>query len=106
MYRPLPKELTIKNSPIEGLGVFTNELLPISRIFDNPPTHFYKEENRRSTLGGFLNHSFSPNCKILDIDDKGYLKTLRDIEPGEELTVDYTITPCGSDYLESIKKFK
>ena len=25
MYRPLPNELTIKNSPIEGLGLFTNE---------------------------------------------------------------------------------
>ena len=25
MYRPLPKELTIKNSPIEGLGLFTNK---------------------------------------------------------------------------------
>ena len=22
MYRPLPKQLTIKNSPIEGLGLF------------------------------------------------------------------------------------
>ena len=25
MYRPLPKELTIKNSPIEGLGLFAVE---------------------------------------------------------------------------------
>ena len=24
MYRPLPDGLTIKNSPIEGLGLFTN----------------------------------------------------------------------------------
>ena len=25
MYRPLPNELTIKNSPIEGLGLFTSK---------------------------------------------------------------------------------
>ena len=25
MYRPLPKELTIKNSPIEGLGLFATK---------------------------------------------------------------------------------
>jgi len=25
MYKPLPKTLTIKNSPIEGLGLFATE---------------------------------------------------------------------------------
>ena len=25
MYRPLPKQLTIKNSSIEGLGIYANE---------------------------------------------------------------------------------
>ncbi len=25
MYKPLPKQLTIKNSPIEGLGIFATE---------------------------------------------------------------------------------
>ena len=29
MYRPLPDGLTIKNSPIEGLGLFTNiDIIP------------------------------------------------------------------------------
>ena len=32
MYRPLPKELTIKTSPIEGLGLYANEDIKKIRI--------------------------------------------------------------------------
>ena len=34
MYRPLPDGLTIKNSPIEGLGLFTN--IAIKKGISNP----------------------------------------------------------------------
>ena len=62
MYRPLPDGLTIKNSPIEGLGLFTN--IDIKKNTFIGVTHIRDEqfENKyiRTPLGGFYNHSNEP----------------------------------------------
>ena len=62
MYRPLPKELTIKNSPIEGLGLFATEDIKSNSFIG--VTHIRDEqfENKyiRTPLGGFYNHSNEP----------------------------------------------
>ena len=62
MYRPLPNELTIKNSPIEGLGLFTSKDIKANTIIG--VTHIRDEqfENKyiRTPLGGFYNHSNEP----------------------------------------------
>ena len=62
MYRPLPDGLTIKNSPIEGLGLFTN--VDIKKNTFIGITHIRDEqfENKyiRTPLGGFYNHSNEP----------------------------------------------
>jgi SET domain-containing protein len=101
MYRPLPKSVTIKNSSIEGLGLFAAEF--ISSGTDLGMTHVYDErfENSyiRLPLGGFFNHSENPNCKVVDqpIDEVGNvinhlrLITIKDIQPGEEITAYYTL---------------
>ena len=63
MYRPLPKELTIKNSPIEGLGLYATK--DIKKNIFIGVTHIRDEqfENKyiRTPLGGFYNHSNDPN---------------------------------------------
>ena len=63
MYRPLPKELTIKSSPIEGLGLYATVKIK-NNIFIGV-THIRDEqfENKyiRTPLGGFYNHSNNPN---------------------------------------------
>ena len=63
MYRPLPKQLTIKNSLIEGLGLFANE--PIKKNTFIGVTHVREEQFEskyiRTPLGGFYNHSDNPN---------------------------------------------
>ena len=63
MYRPLPKELTIKNSPIEGLGLYAKEDIKKNTFIG--VTHIRDEqfENKyiRTPLGGFYNHSNDPN---------------------------------------------
>ncbi len=63
MYRPLPEFLTIKNSPIEGLGLYTTKFIKINTFIGL--THIYDEnfENNyiRTPLGGFYNHSNKPN---------------------------------------------
>ena len=63
MYRPLPKQLTIKNSGIEGLGLFAIE--DIKKHSFIGVTHIRDEqfENKyiRTPVGGFYNHSNEPN---------------------------------------------
>ena len=63
MYRPLPNELTIKNSPIEGLGLFAtkdikaNTFIGITHIRDEQ----FENKYIRTPIGGFYNHSDHPN---------------------------------------------
>jgi len=62
MYRPLPNGLTIKNSPIEGLGLFAtknikaNSFIGITHIRDEQ----FENKYIRTPLGGFYNHSNEP----------------------------------------------
>ena len=62
MYRPLPDELTIKSSPIEGLGLFAtkeikaNTFIGITHIRDEQ----FENKYIRTPLGGFYNHSDNP----------------------------------------------
>jgi|TARA_B110000240_G_C13120513_1_gene292417 SET domain-containing protein len=89
-YRPLPESLTIKPSSIEGLGLFAVKTIP--KNTDLGMIHFsYGELIIRTPLGGFINHSEKPNCKKLDLEDEWHLKTIKEIKPGEELTLKYTM---------------
>ena len=63
MYKPLPNCLTIKKSPIEGLGLYAKETIEancfigITHIQDKDFDNGYI----RTPLGGFYNHSNEPN---------------------------------------------
>ena len=65
MYRPLPDFLTIKKSPIEGLGLYAtedikeNSFIGLTHIQDNNFENGYI----RTPLGGFYNHSNEPNVR-------------------------------------------
>ena len=119
MYRPLPKNLTIKDSKIEGLGLFSktkikkNSFLGITHVKHDD----FQDMYIRTPLGGFYNHSKNPNVTKISSDtlpkydfgqnieikikesleDKNnnklkyfYLVSLKDIEPGEEILAKYT----------------
>jgi SET domain-containing protein len=78
-YKPLPDYLDIQKSDIEGLGLFAKDNIP-----------------EDTDLGRFFNHSEDANCYIqeeLDWDDYRvfHVYTLRDIQIGEELTLNYHI---------------
>ena len=89
-YRPLPDSLTIKQSSIEGLGLFATQTIP--KNTDLGMIHFsYGDLLIRTPLGGFINHSNKPNCKKLDLEDEWHLKTTKEIKAGEELTLKYTL---------------
>lgn len=82
---PRDYKFKIDVSPIHGEGVFA--------------TSFYKENEvigpvriglNRTPLGYKTNHSGDPNSETVGLEDgTGYMRTLRPIEPGEEITIDY-----------------
>ena len=65
MYKPLPKCLTIKKSPIEGLGLYAttnikaNSFIGLTHIQDKD----FENGFIRTPLGGFYNHSNEPNVR-------------------------------------------
>ncbi len=89
---PLPKCLTIRPSKIHGLGLFATEdiakdvKLGISHVKDEDA----KDGTVRTPLGGFVNHSYSPNVDLLDDNKQWIMVTINEIKKGDELTVDYT----------------
>ena len=107
MYRPLPDYVTIRESPIAGLGLFATEdidkgtSLGVSHIKNTSGK--FEDNYIRTPLGGSINHSDDPNCikfipdvvvaPDIKISPPQYmsLKTIKDIKRGEELTVTYTL---------------
>ncbi len=94
-----------KKSRADGFGIFAEEKItkgtefyeiPLDIIYDKPKQRCarigenkYVDDNR---VLNWVNHSCNPNTK-LDINrDKPALIALRDIETGEEITVDYNRT--------------
>ena len=102
MYKPLPESLTIKQSGINGLGLFASQkLMPGTNL---GMSHLKIGDTIfRTPLGGFINHANEANCVKAELrmtaeDVKSHahnykkwnLITIRDIKEGEELTVRYT----------------
>jgi SET domain-containing protein len=115
MYRPLPLSLEIRPSQIHGNGLFTVDHIPsgtnlgISHVYHD----WFPDGWIRTPLGGFYNHSDTPNCKLIGkvldegfITDVQFLVTIVDIESNEELTCTYTlwnpleIVEQGSKYMK------
>ena len=102
MYKPLPESLTIKTSKVNGLGLFADQ--KIIQGTNLGMSHLKIGDTIfRTPLGGFINHSNTPNCvkaelRMTDEDLKGHqydykkwnLITSQDVKAGDELTVRYT----------------
>mgnify|MGYP003143563941 FL=1 len=95
-YRPLPPEIRLGFSDIEGVGTFAKKDIEKGHNFGM--SHLKIGERLiRTPLGGFINHSEAPNCyktKLFHAGKMNYslwnLIALDDIKEGEELTVTYT----------------
>ena len=106
MYKPLPDGLTIKESNVQGLGLFATKdfdadvvlgiVLIRHKIFPHGAI--------RTALGAFYNHSSKPNCRNVagfwhQLPVK-YLITTKSIKAGDELTANYTLYKDFSDKWE------
>jgi len=65
MYKPLPSCLTIKKSPIEGLGLYATQNIKANIFIGLTHIRDKNFENGyiRTPLGGFYNHSNEPNVR-------------------------------------------
>jgi SET domain-containing protein len=109
-WRPLPESITIKDSKIEGLGVFAVQDIPINT--DLGISHIYDERfpdnYLRLPLGAFINHHEMPNCKAEVFESHesiGNIKHIRiisekNILSGEELTLNYIINKLDNPLWE------
>ena len=96
LYKPLPEALTIKQSKVNGLGLFAQE--GIAQGTNLGMTHAkVGEKIIRTPLGGFINHANDANCVKVELRESLEFKAkhwtlvaLRDIKKGEELTLRYT----------------
>jgi len=94
-YSPLPAGLIVADSGISGQGLFTNRRLIAGTELG---TSHYRIDGEyiRTPLGGFINHSETPNCQRHQIRvkpgfDKWNLTVIEDIEEGCELTLKYKL---------------
>jgi len=101
-YTALPDNLTIKDSPIHGQGLFANEDISagtelgeshcfLMQDYDVETKTWSRKEWIRRPIGAFLNHSTNPNVTV-DVQGSGntaFLVAIKDIPEGEEITVTY-----------------
>ena len=121
-YKPIPHYLELKSSDIDGYGIFAKE--DINRLENDGwmsddiaynvlcETHivlhnkiYSKKYLYRTPVGGFINHSNTPNATLIKIYPESTLynnnlivyalSLLRDVKAGEEITLDYNKELCG-----------
>ena len=92
-YKPLPKELRLGFSDIHDIGLFAKEKIKIGHDFGISHLKI-NDKLIRTPLGGFINHSDTPNCTKTMVRVNDYkvwhLITLDNIKEGAELTLEYT----------------
>ena len=95
-YRPLPRGLKIQDSPLDGQGLFATKDIE-SGEWLGITHHYLWEEIVLTRLGGFINNSDDPNCKLVRLAKSSVAKieTVRKIKNGEELTLKYTSYDVG-----------
>ncbi|HSA54538.1 MAG TPA: SET domain-containing protein-lysine N-methyltransferase [Gemmatimonadaceae bacterium] len=125
---------TLRRSPIQGTGAFAIQPIPKGtrlieylgeRISQKEADSRYDDDEEAhphvllfsvdrgvaidAAVGGndarFFNHSCDPNCEAVIEKRRVFLETMRDVERGEELTYDYSLTRDGLDDAESERRY-
>ena len=88
-YKPLPKNVTIKSSNIEGLGLFSTEVILTGTDLGVSHVILHDYELIRTGLGSWVNHNENPNCVIQILGNKIHLIVAEAVDENTELTLDY-----------------
>ncbi len=118
----------IEKSPIHGYGLFARQDIPVESVLVSlggqiVPWSVYKTNRDmtkdavnewnaltmdmllvrpRRTKYSFINHSRKPNCTIVNLGNRLHVRTITDIPPREELTLDYRLEPLPPEYVSSV----
>jgi hypothetical protein len=79
----------IRPSPIHGVGIFVITYTPADSDLGVAQTMRHDGGHDITQLGRYHNHSTEPSCHNRLVGNERHLFTSRDMEPGEEVTVDY-----------------
>lgn len=90
-HRPLPDGVYIAPSSVHGMGIFAEKV--ISKGHDFGITHVaddrFPDGYIRTPFGAYINHSYEPNCEVLEVRDTLHIRAINNIAPNEELTLNY-----------------
>ncbi len=87
-------------SQIHGMGVIANlDLVPGDSV--GVATHQFVVTK---SLGKYINHSYTPNSELMNIDGDYLLITTKPIQKGDEITTNYNEAPwfikrAGPDFI-------
>lgn len=120
-----PSELIeIRRSPGRGRGVFARCFIPNGTVIERVPVVVFPAsdlqlDNKVATMyhyvfewgkdtvafalgyGSIYNHSYTPNARYDDLAQRTKIFTaIRDIQPGEEITVNYNGDPDDDGVME------
>lgn len=128
------QRLAVRRSGIDGKGVFAREFIPAgTRLIEYTGERITQEEGDRrypwedsvpyhtllftieddlvvdggvrGNLSRYINHSCDPNCTSVIEDRRIYIDSLRDIQPGEEITFDYQMIIQGRHTAAEKRRF-
>ncbi len=83
------KKVKVKESKIDGLGLFTDQEFNEGDIIGLAHYNGVPSE----IIGKYHNHSDNPNAHSVSIGNKRYLAALRPLKKGEEITINYRQQP-------------
>jgi len=94
----LLKKFKIRKSKISGKGVFAKDNINKNSVIGlgfkkikntkNPD-----EDYTRTNLGKYINHSKKPNVKLLKLNNKFFIISIKEIAKNNELFIDYDSFP-------------
>jgi len=89
----LLKKTVVSDSNTHGKGIFSTQDIDGNVLIDKA-----RWGDLRTQVGRYVNHSSAPNCVMQLVGQDVYLKSIKNITSGSELTVDYRQSSKLSSY--------
>lgn len=83
----------IGKSKIEGNGIIAQNNIPSGTIIDIAIVG----GNITKNFGSYINHQFNCNSKLIEKENNVVVIAIKNISPGEEITINYKHTPWYID---------
>ena len=96
-YKPMPEKVELKPSGIHGYGVFAKEDVVENYMIGMSHVILFEGDGQkkniiRTPFGGYINHDGDPNCERIVKGKYHYIKTIKPLKAGQELTVTYKLS--------------